>query len=64
MADILQKQEAFYQLKVWRELLYIWEVMLTQSLLTEEIVDPSIIVQQERAKAMLNFFTYTLSAKK
>lgn len=55
MADILQKQEAFYQLKVWRELLYIWEVMLTQSLLTEEIVDPSIIVQQERAKAMLNF---------
>lgn len=55
MAEILREQDAFYQLKVWRELLYIWELMLTQSLLTEEIMDPSIIVQQERAKVMLNF---------
>lgn len=55
MADVLREQDAFFQLKVWRELLYIWELMLTQSLLTEEIMDPSIIVQQERAKVMLNF---------
>ena len=55
MAKLLQEQAVFYELKVWRELLAIWETILSQSMLTEEILDPAIIVQHERAKDMLDY---------
>ncbi len=55
IADMMREQVAFFEFKIWRELLFIWESMLTQSMLTKEIVDSSIIVQHERAKAMLDF---------
>ncbi|MEY9976280.1 helix-turn-helix domain-containing protein [Lysinibacillus sp. RC79] len=55
VAKLLQEQAVFYELKVWRELLTIWETILSQSLLTEEILDPAIIVQHDRAKEMLDY---------
>jgi len=55
IAKLLQEKAIFYELKVWRELLVIWETILSQSMLTEEILDPAIIVQHERAKDMLNY---------
>ncbi|MFJ8515535.1 AraC family transcriptional regulator [Lysinibacillus xylanilyticus] len=55
LAKLLQEQEVFYELKVWRELLVIWETILSQSMLTEEILDPAIIVQHDRAKEMLDY---------
>jgi len=55
MANLMREQDAFYELKVWRELLSIWQSMLAQSLLPEEMTDLSNIVQHERAKAMLDF---------
>lgn len=55
VAKLLQVQAVFYELKVWRELLVIWETILSQSMLTEEILDPAIIVQHERAKGMLDY---------
>ncbi|MFF2795575.1 AraC family transcriptional regulator [Lysinibacillus xylanilyticus] len=55
LAKLLQEQAVFYELKVWRELLVIWETILSQSMLTEEILDPVIIVQHDRAKEMLDY---------
>ncbi|MFJ7888262.1 helix-turn-helix domain-containing protein [Lysinibacillus xylanilyticus] len=55
LAKLLQEQAVFYELKVWRELLVIWETILSQSMLTEEILDPAIIVQHDRAKEMLDY---------
>nr|WP_241747175.1 AraC family transcriptional regulator [Lysinibacillus sphaericus] len=55
VAKLLQEQAVFYELKVWRELLVIWETVLAQSMLTEEILDPAFIVQHERAKDMLDY---------
>jgi len=55
IAELMREQTAFFELKVRRELLFIWETMLTQSLLTEQIMDSATIVQHERAKAMLDF---------
>ncbi|MFJ6266278.1 helix-turn-helix domain-containing protein [Lysinibacillus xylanilyticus] len=55
LAKLLQEQAIFYELKVWRELLVIWETILSQSMLTEEILDPAIIVQHDRAKEMLDY---------
>ncbi len=55
IADLMRAQAAFFELKIWRELLFLWESMLTQSMLTKEIVDSSTIVQHERAKVMLDF---------
>ncbi|WP_341299568.1 AraC family ligand binding domain-containing protein [Lysinibacillus sp. FSL H8-0500] len=55
MANLLQEQAPFFELKVWGELLGIWESMLAQSMLTEDIMAPSTIVQHERPKAMLDF---------
>ncbi|WP_155591440.1 AraC family transcriptional regulator [Lysinibacillus cavernae] len=55
IASLMHEQAVFFELKVWQELLFIWESLLTQSLLTEEIVDSAIYVQQERAKNMLDF---------
>lgn len=52
-----------FELKVRRELLFIWESMLTQSLLTEQMMDSSTIVQHERAKAMLDFYMHIISRK-
>lgn len=55
VAKLLQEQAVFYELKVWRELIVLWETILSQSMLTEEILDPAIIVQHERAKDMLDY---------
>lgn len=55
VAKLLQEQAIFYELKVWRELLVMWETILSQSMLTEEILDPAIIVQHDRAKEMLDY---------
>ncbi|MGE7692687.1 AraC family transcriptional regulator [Lysinibacillus sp. NPDC094177] len=55
VAKLLQEQAIFYELKVWRELIVLWETILSQSMLTEEILDPAIIVQHERAKDMLDY---------
>ncbi|WP_107949454.1 AraC family transcriptional regulator [Lysinibacillus parviboronicapiens] len=55
VALLLKERELFFEMKVWRELLLIWETMLTQSLLTEELMSPSVIVQHERAKEMLDY---------
>ncbi len=55
VAILLKGRELFFEMKVWRELLLIWETILTQSLLTEEIMTPSVIVQHERAKEMLDY---------
>ncbi len=55
IAALMREQDVFFELKFWRELLFIWESMLTQSLLTEEMMDQSSIVQHERAKVMLDF---------
>ncbi|GAB0170896.1 AraC family transcriptional regulator [Lysinibacillus sp. CTST325] len=55
VAKLLQEQAVFYELQVWRELLVMWETILSQSMLTEEILDPAIIVQHERAKGMLDY---------
>ncbi|WP_427108058.1 AraC family transcriptional regulator [Lysinibacillus xylanilyticus] len=55
LAKLLQEQAVFYELKVWRGLLVIWETILSQSMLTEEILDPAIIVQHDRAKEMLDY---------
>ncbi|MGE6513422.1 AraC family transcriptional regulator [Lysinibacillus sphaericus] len=54
-AVLLKERELFFEMKVWRELLLIWETILTQSLLTEERMTPSVIVQHERAKEMLDY---------
>ncbi|MFJ7732196.1 helix-turn-helix domain-containing protein [Lysinibacillus sp. NPDC097231] len=55
VAELLREQAVFYELKVWRVLLVIWESILTKSMLTEELLDPAMIVQHERAKDMLDY---------
>ncbi len=63
IAGILQMQNDFYELKVWRELVAIWEAMLTQSMLTVEMLEPTKIVQHERVKEMLDYLHVNYAEK-
>lgn len=63
IAGILQMQNDFYELKVWRELVAIWEAMLTQSMLTIEMLEPAKVVQHERVKEMLDYLHVNYAEK-
>jgi len=63
IATILQKKNDFYELTVWRELVAIWEAMLTQSMLTAEMLEPAKIVQHERVKEMLDYLHVNYAEK-
>lgn len=55
VAILLKESEKFFEIKILRELLFIWESILLQSTLVEEILKPTIIVQHERTKQMLDY---------
>ncbi|MFJ7666157.1 helix-turn-helix domain-containing protein [Lysinibacillus sp. NPDC097195] len=54
-ALLLQQRPAYFEMQVWRALLALWEAILRQSKLTEETMQPSMIVHHERAKEMLDY---------
>ena len=55
VAKLLKEQKLLYEMKVWRGLLHIWESLLEQSLLTEEQVTISNVMQHERVKQMIDY---------
>ncbi|KOS68150.1 AraC family transcriptional regulator [Lysinibacillus contaminans] len=55
VAKLLKERKQFYELKVWRGLLHIWESLLEQSALMEEQLSISNIVQHERVKQMIDY---------
>ncbi|QDP99144.1 helix-turn-helix domain-containing protein [Lysinibacillus fusiformis] len=63
VAILLKKRDLFFEIKVWQELLAIWETILAQSLLTEQIMSPSMIVQHDCAKEMLDYLHYHYQEK-
>ncbi|MFJ7735559.1 helix-turn-helix domain-containing protein [Lysinibacillus sp. NPDC097287] len=55
VAKLLKERMRFFELKVWRGLLQIWESLLEQSTLMEEQLTISNVVQHERVKQMIDY---------
>lgn len=55
VANLLKERKPLFELKSWRGLLHIWESLLEQSTLMEEVLTVAHVVHHERVKRMIDY---------